>query len=124
MCYYNGSIGIGVAATVSSSGEDSKITSLWHRCLRLIVGVVSRYRHDPGKGHWQVVKWVLWYLLKIVDVGLVFERDDICDQYAINFVDSDCVGDLDKWQSTTSYVFTLSEAPISWKSTKHIDVCY
>ena len=38
------------------------------------------YRHDPGKGHWQVVKWVLQYLLKIVDVNLVFEQDDKCDQ--------------------------------------------
>ena len=23
------------------------------------VGVVSRYMHDPGKGHWQAVKWIL-----------------------------------------------------------------
>ena len=51
------------------------------------------------------MKWVLWYLLKTVDVGLVFERDDQCDQYAIDFIDLDCAGDLDKWQSTTGYVF-------------------
>ena len=50
---------IGVVATVSGSGEDSEITSLWHRCLGPVVGVVSKYRHDPGKGHWQAVKWVL-----------------------------------------------------------------
>ena len=62
--------------------------------------------------------------MKTVDVGLVFKRDDTCDQYAISFVDSDCAGDLDKGQSTTVYVFTLSRAPISWKSTKHIDVRY
>ena len=66
--YYNSS-----TTMVSSSGEDSKITSLWHRFLGLAVGVVSRYRHDPGKGHWLAVKWVLWYLLKIIDIGLVLE---------------------------------------------------
>ena len=67
--YYNGSTMIGVVAMVSGSGtEDSEITSLWHRCLGPIFGVVSRYRHDPGKGHWQVVKWVLRYLLKTVEV--------------------------------------------------------
>ena len=99
-------------------------TLFWHRCLGPAVGVVSRYRHDPGKGYWQIVKWVLRYLLKIVDVGLVFERDDTCDQYAIGFVDSDCAGELDKRQSTTGYVFTLSGAPVSWKSSKHIDVRY
>ena len=63
----------------------------------------------------------LRYLLKTVVVGLVFQGDDICDQYDIDFVDSDCVGDLDKRQSTTIYVVTLSEALISWKSMKHID---
>ena len=49
--------------------------------------IVNRYRHDPSKGHWQAVKWVLRYLLKTVDVGLVFERDNTCDQYVISFVD-------------------------------------
>ena len=42
---------IGAVATVFGSGEDSEITSLWHRCLGLAVGVVSRYRHDTGKEH-------------------------------------------------------------------------
>ena len=93
--YYNGSTMIRVVAMVSSSGEDSEVTSLWHRCLRPAVGVVGRYRHDPCKGHWQAVKWVLRYLLKTIDVGLVFNRDDTCDQYAIGFVDSDCASDLD-----------------------------
>ena len=65
---------------------------------------------------------VIRYLLKTVNVGLVFERDDTCDQYTIGFVDSD--SELNKQQSTTGYVFTLSEAPISWKSSKHIDVRY
>ena len=109
--YYNGSTMVGVVATISSSGEYSKITSLWRRCLGPIVEVVSK--HDPSKGHWQTVKWVLRYLLKTVDVGLVFEQDDTCDQYAIGFVDLDCVGDLDKRQSTTGYVFILSGAPVS-----------
>ena len=92
--YYNDSIVIGVVDTVSSSNEDSKITSLWHRRLRLAVGVVSTYRHDPNKGHWQVVKWILRYLLKTVYVGLLFKGDDTCDQYVISFVDSNCTSDL------------------------------
>ena len=36
------------------------------------VGVVSRYMHDPGKEHWQAVKWILRYILNTVDIGLVF----------------------------------------------------
>ncbi|KAE8732040.1 F-box/kelch-repeat protein [Hibiscus syriacus] len=40
------------------------------------LGVVSRYMHDPGEGHWQAVKWILRYLQQTVDVGLVFEQDE------------------------------------------------
>ena len=73
--------------------------------------------HDLGKGHWQSVKWILRYFLKIVDVGLVFERDDTCNHYAIGYGYSDYASDLDKRRSTTGYVFTISRAPISWKPT-------
>ncbi|KAK8914559.1 hypothetical protein KSP39_PZI024198 [Platanthera zijinensis] len=38
------------------------------------VGVVSRYMYDPGQGHRQTVKWILRYHKGIVDVGLVYER--------------------------------------------------
>ena len=41
--YYNGSIVIGIVATVSGCDEDSVITSLWHRRLGYAIGVVSRY---------------------------------------------------------------------------------
>ena len=88
------------------------------------VRVMSRYMHDPDKGRWQTVKWILWYLLKIVDVGLVFERDDTCDQYVIGFVDSDYVGDLDKWRSTTDYVFTLVGALVNWKFTLQSTIAF
>ena len=77
--YYNGSTVIGVVATVSGSNEDSNITSFWYRILEPAVGLVSRYMHDPSKGHWQTVKWILQYLLKIIDADLVFEGDDTCD---------------------------------------------
>jgi len=34
------------------------------------VSVVSRYMHDPGKGHWQVVRWILWYLQNVEPSGV------------------------------------------------------
>ena len=46
-------------ATISGSNEDSEITSLWHGRLGLAVGVMSRYIHDPSKGHLQEMKWIL-----------------------------------------------------------------
>nr|GEW32659.1 retrovirus-related Pol polyprotein from transposon TNT 1-94 [Tanacetum cinerariifolium] len=79
------------------------------------VGMVSRYMHNPGKGHWQDVKWILWYIHHTVDVGLVFEHGS--SQWVAGYCDSDYARDLDKRRSTTGYVFTLEKAPISWKST-------
>ncbi|KAE8732640.1 hypothetical protein F3Y22_tig00001818pilonHSYRG00042 [Hibiscus syriacus] len=75
------------------------------------VGVVSRYMHDPGEGHWQAVKWILRYLQQTVDVGLVFEQDEALGQCMVGYVDSNYAGDLDKRRSTTGYLFTLAKAP-------------
>ena len=81
------------------------------------VGTVSRYMHNPGKEHWQVVKWILRYIQKTLDVGLIFEKDGMVGQHVVGYCDSDYAGDLDKRRSTTGYVFTLVKAPVSWKST-------
>jgi len=81
------------------------------------VSVVSRYMHDPGKGHWQAVKWILRYLQNTVDVGLTFEQEESHGQCIVGYCDSDYAGDLDKRRSTTGYLFTLAKAPVSWKST-------
>ena len=81
------------------------------------VSMVSRYMHDPGKGHWQAVKWILRYIHGTTDIGLKFERDDRLGQNLVGYVDSDYAGDLDKRRSTTGYVFTLAKGPVSWRST-------
>jgi len=48
-------------------------------CLRhdlsQVVSIVSRYMHDPGRDHWEAVKWILRYIKSIIDVDLVFKKD-------------------------------------------------
>lgn len=73
--------------------------------------------HDLGKGYQQTVKWVLRYILKTLDFDLVFERDDSLGHYVVRYIDSHYDVDLDKRRSTTGYVFTLTEVPLSQKST-------
>ena len=51
-----------------------------------------------------------------IDVDLVFEKDSTGKQECVGYVDSDYAGDLDKRRSTTRYVFTLFQAPVSWRS--------
>ena len=47
---------------------------------------------------------------------MVFEKDSTGKHDCIGYIDSDYTGDLDKRRSTTGYVFTLSQAPVSWRS--------
>ena len=77
------------------------------------IGVVSKYMANPGKEHWNAVKWVLRYLRGTSDYCITFNQtsDSIC-----SFVDSDFAGDLDKRRSTSGYVFTLAGGAISWMS--------
>ena len=85
--------------------------------ISLAIGVMNRYMHDLRKRHWQVVKWILRYILDTIDVGLKFERDDNLGQCTVEYLDSDYVGDLDRCRPTTGYVFTLAKALVSWRST-------
>ena len=57
------------------------------------------------------------YLQNTVDVGLTFERDKSFGKCIVGYCDSDYASDLDKRRSATCYLFTLTKAPASWKST-------
>ena len=74
--------------------------------------MVSRFMHDPERGHWEAVKQILWYIKCTVDIGEVFKKDIAGKQELIGYVDSDYAGDLDKHRSTMGYV-TLSQALVS-----------
>ena len=47
---------------------------------------------------------------------VLFEKDTTGKQECIRYVDSDYARDIDKCQSTMGYVFTLSQASVSWRS--------
>ena len=54
--------------------------------------------HNPGKEHWQAVKWILRYILGTIDVGIKFQKQEIfnLDNRVAGYVDYDYTGDLDK----------------------------
>lgn len=78
------------------------------------VSVVSRYMANPGKGHWQAVKWIFRYLQGTTDLSLEFGRND---DSLIGYVDADYAGDRDKRRSMTGYIFTMGRCAVSWKAT-------
>ena len=51
-------------------------------------------------------------------MGLKFVRNQMeVERFLIGYVDSDYAGDLDKRRSTTGYLFTMANGPVSWRST-------
>ncbi|KAH9741648.1 hypothetical protein KPL70_002701 [Citrus sinensis] len=75
------------------------------------VGAVNRYMANPGGEHLIAVKRILRYIRGTSDVTLCYGGSEFTVR---GYVDSDFAGDLHKRKSTTSYVFTLAGAPVSW----------
>ena len=59
---------------------------------------------NPGKDHWEAVKWIFRYLRGSSKLCLNFgDSKPVLEGY----VDADWVGDLDDRKSTLGYLFTL-----------------
>ena len=77
------------------------------------VGAVSRYMNNPGKLHWEAVKWILRYLRGTTSKALCFKGGDMV---LTGYVDADLAGNVDIRRSTTGYVYTLGGTALSWGS--------
>ena len=77
------------------------------------VGVVSRYLSNPGREHWEAVKWILRYLRGTSKLCLCFGGSKPVLE---GFTDADLAGDLDARKSTSGYLFTFSGGAVSWQS--------
>ncbi|GJW13180.1 retrotransposon protein, putative, ty1-copia subclass [Tanacetum coccineum] len=74
------------------------------------VSVVSRYLANPGKNHWEAVKWILKYSRGSANVGLVYgtNRDNHMD--VTGFIDSDYFKDSDKEAEYMALTKAVKEA--------------
>ena len=106
-------------ASMSSIPYSSAVGSLMYAmvCTRPdiahSVGLVSRYLSNPGKVHWDAVKWIFRYLRGTSRFCLCFGGSKhVLEGYA----DADMDGDIDSRKSTSGYVFTFSGGAISWQS--------
>jgi hypothetical protein len=77
------------------------------------VGVVSRFLSNPGKDHWEAVKWILRYLRGTSKLCLCFGNSKPVLE---GFTDADMAGDLDGRKSTSGYLFTFAGGAVSWQS--------
>jgi hypothetical protein len=78
-----------------------------------VVGVVRRYMNNPGKEHWEKVKWIVRYLRGTSTHALCFDSSSIFLQ---GYVDSYMEGYKDIRMNTTWYVFTVGGTTLTWIS--------
>ncbi|XP_019436001.1 PREDICTED: uncharacterized protein LOC109342478 [Lupinus angustifolius] len=122
------------ASTASNElGEDSSLDKTLYRqvmgCLRYVcntrpniayrVRLVSRYMDSLRKSNLLTAKMILRYVKGIVEHGLMLpSKANSTNHSILGFSDADWCGDKSDRNSTTSYVFMLGSAPISWCSKK------
>ena len=77
------------------------------------MGIVSKYMANPGKEHWEAVKWLLRYLRGTSNTSLCYGNGKVVRQ---GFVDADLSGDVDSSKSTSRYIYTIDGTVVSWMS--------
>ena len=80
------------------------------------INVVSKFMANPGRMHWEALKWLLRYIKGSVNLCLVFGKQESSSDKLVGYVDADFAGSIDTRKSLTGYVFTLYGTTISWKS--------
>ena len=114
-------------STSGSEGEDMKsvpyapvVGSLMYAMVATrpdishAVGVVSRFMHNPGRSHYNAVKYVFRYLAGTKDHGILFGPNPTTG--VVGYTDLDFAGCVDSRKSTTGYCFKFGNGAISWKS--------
>ena len=73
--------------------------------MALVVGVVSRFLSNPGKEHWNAVKWILRYLRGTSKLSLCYGAGKL---NLVGYTDSDMVRDIDSRKRTCGYLITFA----------------
>ena len=68
---------------------------------------------NPGKDHWEVVKWIFKYLRGSSKLFLTFGDSKLVLK---GYVDADWAGDLDGRKSTSKCLFTFAGGAVLWQT--------
>ncbi|GKA51739.1 retrovirus-related pol polyprotein from transposon TNT 1-94 [Tanacetum coccineum] len=77
------------------------------------VGVVSRFLSNPGKKHWEAVKWIFRYLRGTSKLGITFGNGK---PMLVGYTDSDLAGNKDNMKYTSEYLITFAGGAVLWQS--------
>ena len=74
---------------------------------------LAKYMANPGRPHWEALKWLVRYLIGTRDLWLVYGRDR---SGLTGFADADWGTSDDTRHSVCGYVYTLDGGTISWSA--------
>ncbi|MCO5600401.1 hypothetical protein L7F22_054513 [Adiantum nelumboides] len=77
------------------------------------MGVVNRFKSNPGKKHWDAAKLILRYLSGTVDRQICYGGGELSMK---GYVDSDYAGCADSRKSTIGWIYTFTGFAIAWRS--------
>lgn len=77
-----------------------------------VVGVSSRYMHNPREFHGQAIKHIQRYVRRTTNFGLFFKRDVL--RSVIGYNDSSHNFDVDDGRSIPGHAFFLGSSLITW----------
>lgn len=60
---------------------------------------------NPGKEHWDTVKWIMWYLKGTSNHGIIYGRAKLFESQLVGYEDFVFTGDLDGGNSISVYLF-------------------
>lgn len=79
------------------------------------VNVVSRFLNNHGDDHWRAVKRIFAFLVGTKDIGIMYQSGGSKPDL-IGYSDADYASDLETRRSTTGYIFSLANGPVTWAS--------
>ena len=97
----------------------SAVGSLMHAMVCTIpdiahaVGTVSQFISNPGKHHWDAVKWILRYLKSTTNLSLTFGGEKAT---LVGFTDADMARDIDSQKSTSGFMVKFARGAVAWQS--------
>ncbi|KAM2344545.1 hypothetical protein ACFXTH_008535 [Malus domestica] len=95
--------------------------------ISFVINLLARYNNVPTSTHWNGVKDIFCYLKGTTNLGLFYTRQSSrvvapigswIDSYFVGYTDAKYLSDPHRARSQTSYVFTVGNTTISWRSTK------
>jgi hypothetical protein len=109
--------GVNVTMMQKSIGKLTYLALHTRPNIAFTVNVLAQFTAAPNNAHWSLVKHLLQYLCGTANMGVHFTEGSKSNSLC-GWTDADYAASLVSKKSTSGYVITLFDKPISWTTKK------